>query len=180
MSAEKHHQPIGWKNSGWHQPKTSSTDVGKKYSRQHRQNNSPNQCWLKNPLANVGWETSSTGISRKSLAGICRKKCINWCWTKIASANISQKFAFDQPWPRLFSKECFKIWKSNKVFNPYPNNWIGFKIQKTRFGYKTNPLKWIKSGLDMVGYGLVLTNRIFLTPLIGGVYKCRLCLINCW
>jgi len=33
--------------------------------------------------------------------------------------------------------------KSDKIFNPYPNNWIGFKIQKTGFGCKTNPLKLI-------------------------------------
>lgn len=46
--------------------------------------------------------------------------------------------------------------KSNEVSNPYLNYWIGFKIQKIVFGYKTNSLKWFKSDLDMNRYKLAL------------------------
>lgn len=63
--------------------------------------------------------------------------------------------------------------KSNEVSNPYLNYWIGFKIQKIVFGYKTNSLKRIKRGLDMVDYELILTE--FFEHLQSPPHYCHRC-----
>jgi len=36
----------------------------------------------------------------------------------------------------------------------YPIKWIGFKIQKYRFGFEINPFKWIKTNINLNNYEL--------------------------
>jgi len=52
------------------------------------------------------------------------------------------------------------------ISNPYPIKWIGFKIQKYRFGFEINPFQLIKTNMDLDNYGLDFVIWIFCPPLI--------------